>query len=48
MADAKRECPMCGEYMPAEANATRVPGLEAQRMVIRERLCRNDYFEEDE
>jgi len=52
MADAKRECPMCGEYMRRveRERVTRVPGFsEVQRMVIREWLCPQcDYFEEDE
>jgi C4-type Zn-finger protein len=52
MAESKRECPMCGEFMRRveHERVTRVPGFtEVQRMTIREWVCPEcDYFEEDD
>lgn len=52
MAESKRECPMCGEFMRRveQERVTRVPGFtEVQRMIVREWVCPEcDYYEEDD
>jgi C4-type Zn-finger protein len=52
MAEAKRECPLCGESMRRveRERTTRVPGFsEVVRSVIGEWVCPEcDYFEEDD
>jgi len=52
MAESKRECPMCGEYMRLveRERVTTIPGFsEVQRVTVREWVCPEcDYFEEDD
>lgn len=52
MAEAKRECPMCGDYMcrVERERVTVIPGFsEVQRKTSLEWVCPEcDYFEEDD